>query len=134
MNVLNELNKYYKNVNKKKPELKSYKNTYTLEKRQDEALRIKKKYPNRVPIICERYTVGDPEIDRKKYLVPDDLSISNFIYVIRKRIKLKPENALYLFVNGKILNGTGLLAQIYEKNKDNDGFLYIKYTLENTFG
>jgi len=134
MNVLNELNKYYKNVNKKKPELKSYKNTYTLEKRQDEALRIKEKYPNRVPIICERYTVGDPEIDRKKYLVPDDLSISNFIYVIRKRIKLKPENALYLFVNGKILNGTGLLAQIYEKNKDNDGFLYIKYTLENTFG
>ena len=114
MNVLNELNKYYKNVNKKKPELKSYKNTYTLEKRQDEALRIKKKYPNRVPIICERYTVGDPEIDRKKYLVPDDLSISNFIYVIRKRIKLKPENALYLFVNGKILNGTGLLAQIYD--------------------
>ena len=134
MNVLNELNKYYKNVNKKKPELKSYKNMYTLEKRQDEALRIKEKYPNRVPIICERYTVGDPEIDRKKYLVPDDLSISNFIYVIRKRIKLKPENALYLFVNGKILNGTGLLAQIYEKNKDNDGFLYIKYTLENTFG
>ena len=134
MNVLNELNKYYKNVNKKKPELKSYKNMYTLEKRQDEALRIKEKYPNRVPIICERYTVGDPEIDRKKYLVPDDLSISNFIYVIRKRIKLKPENSLYLFVNGKILNGTGLLAQIYEKNKDNDGFLYIKYTLENTFG
>lgn len=134
MNVLNELNKYYKNVNKKKPELKSYKNMYTLEKRQDEALRIKEKYPNRVPIICERYTVGDPEIDRKKYLVPDDLTISNFIFVIRKRIKLKPENALYLFVNGKILNGTGLLAQIYEKNKDNDGFLYIKYTLENTFG
>ena len=134
MNVLNELNKYYKNVNKKKPQLKSYKNTYTLEKRKNEALRIKEKYPNRVPIICERYTVGDPEIDRKKYLVPDDLSISNFIYVIRKRIKLKPENSLYLFVNGKILNGTGLLAQIYEKNKDNDGFLYIKYTLENTFG
>ncbi len=134
MNVLNELNKYYKNVNKKKPELKSYKNTYTLEKRKNEALRIKEKYPNRVPIICERYTIGDPEIDRKKYLVPDDLSISNFIYVIRKRIKLKPENSLYLFVNGKILNGTGLLAQIYEKNKDNDGFLYIKYTLENTFG
>ena len=134
MNVLNELNKYYKNVNKKKPELKSYKNTYTLEKRKDEALRIKEKYPNRVPIICERYTVGDPEIDRKKYLVPDDLSIANFMYVIRKRIKLKPENALYLFVNGKILNGTGLLAQIYEKKKDNDGFLYIKYTLENTFG
>ena len=134
MNVFNELNKYYKNVNKKKPEMNSYKSMYTLEKRQNEALRIKEKYPNRVPIICERYTVGDPEIDRKKYLVPDDLSISNFIYVIRKRIKLKPENALYLFVNGKILNGTGLLAQIYEKNKDKDDFLYIKYTLENTFG
>ncbi len=75
----------------KKPVSKDYKNTYAFEKRFEESKRIKEKYPDRIPIICERYTVGDPDIDRKKYLVPDDLSISNFLYVIRKRIKLEPE-------------------------------------------
>ena len=109
-------------------------NKFPFEKRKLESERVLAKYPNRIPIICERYTVGDPDIDRKKYLVPDDLSISNFLYVIRKRIKLEPEKALYMFVNGKILNGSGVLAQVYDINQDKDGFLYVKYTLENTFG
>jgi len=34
----------------------------------------------------------------------------------------------------KILLGSDLLGNIYEKNRDDDGFLYIKYTGENTFG
>ncbi len=134
MNIFKGINNYYDNINKKKPVSKDYKNTYAFEKRFEESKRIKEKYPDRIPIICERYTVGDPDIDRKKYLVPDDLSISNFLYVIRKRIKLEPEKALYMFVNGKILNGSGVLAQVYDINQDKDGFLYVKYTLENTFG
>ena len=134
MNIFNGMNKYYDNIKKKKPVLVNFKTNHAFEKRFLESKHINEKYPDRIPIICEKYTVGDPDIDRKKYLVPDDLSISNFLYVIRKRIKLEPEKALYLFINGKILNGSGLLAQVHEKNKDKDGFLYVKYTLENTFG
>ena len=35
-------------------------------------------------------------IDRK-FLVPDDLSFANFMYVIRKRVKLDTNTSLYLF-------------------------------------
>ena len=35
----------------------------------------------------------------KKYLVPVDLTIGQFIYVIRNRIEVTPEQALFLFVN-----------------------------------
>jgi len=34
-----------------------------------------------------------------RYLVPSDLTIGQFIYVIRKRIKLSPQQAIFVFVN-----------------------------------
>lgn len=40
-----------------------------------------------------------PTIDKKKYLVPADLTVGQFVYVIRKRIKLSPEKAIFIFVN-----------------------------------
>lgn len=130
--MFNNLKNYYKNIKKQNKE--TFKEKYSFEKRQQEAINIMNKYPNRIPVICERYLLNDPDIDRKKYLVPDDLSVSNFLYVIRKRIKLKPEEALYIFVNEKILTGSSFISHIYEDNKDKDGFLYVKYTMENTFG
>lgn len=42
------------------------------------------------------------DIDKKKYLVPSDLTCGQFVYVIRKRLKLPAEKAIFLFVNGVI--------------------------------
>ena len=68
------------------------------EKRRAEAERIRAKYPDRVPVICEKADRSDvPDIDKKKYLVPADLTVGQFQYVIRKRIKLAPEKALFVF-------------------------------------
>ena len=65
-----------------------------------QAERIRSKYPERVPVICEKDARSDiPDIDKKKYLVPADLTVSQFTWVIRKRIKLPPESAMFLFIN-----------------------------------
>jgi GABA(A) receptor-associated protein len=54
-----------------------------------------------VPVICERAGKSNvPLIDKKKYLVPQDLSIGQFMYVVRKRIKISPEKAVFIFVDG----------------------------------
>lgn len=88
-----------------------------------------------------------------RYLVPADLTVGQFVYVIRKRIKLSPEKAIFIFINN-VLPPTGtsipdnlynfiytsvyilaaLMSNIYEERKDADGFLYITYSGENTFG
>ncbi len=74
-----------------------------VEKRKSEAERIRSKYPDRVPVICEKADRSDiPDIDKKKYLVPSDLTVGQFHYVIRKRIKLAPEKALFLFCSNSI--------------------------------
>ena len=62
------------------------------EKRKSEAQRIRAKYMDRIPVICEKSDGSDiADIDKKKYLVPSDLTVGQFVYVIRKRIKLAPE-------------------------------------------
>ena len=126
--------KAYERYNLEKPIEKSFKDKYTFKKRLNESTNIVVKYPERIPIIVERFNKSLPEIDRKKYLAPSDLSVGNFMYVIRKRIKLQPERSLFLFFNDKLLPVNTLLGSAYNQHKDDDGFLYIKYCEETTFG
>lgn len=41
-----------------------------------------------------------------RYLVPGDLTVGQFVYVIRKRIKVNPEKAIFMFVKN-VLPPTG---------------------------
>ena len=113
----------------------TFKDDYNFEKRCQESKKIRDKYPDRIPIIVERDNNNDvPDIDKKKFLVPDNLTMGQFQYVIRKRIKVNPEKAIFLFTNGKLMPSSSLLSTIYGDNKDEDGFLYVTYSGENTFG
>ena len=86
-------------------------------------------------MICERANkTSIPNIDKKKYLVPADLTVGQFVYVIRKRIELPPEKAIFIFVNNQMPPTASMMSTIYEEQKSKDGFLYITYSGENTFG
>ncbi|KAM7262482.1 hypothetical protein ACFE04_000165 [Oxalis oulophora] len=105
------------------------------ERRQAEAGRIREKYSDRIPVIVEKAERSDvPDIDKKKYLVPSDLTVGQFVYVVRKRIKLSAEKAIFVFVKNTLPPTAALMSAIYEENKDEDGFLYMTYSGENTFG
>jgi GABA(A) receptor-associated protein len=113
----------------------TFKNEYSFEKRQSESLRIREKYPDRIPIIVQMSKSADlPSLDKHKYLVPQDLTIGQFVYVIRKRIKLKPEKALYVYLNNTLPATASLILNAYEQHKDLDGFLYFSVSGESTFG
>lgn len=114
----------------------SFKKKHSFEKRHTEAVRIREKFQDRVPVIVERVSNKNdiPMIDKQKYLVPDDLTVGQFVYIIRKRIKLAPEKALFVFIDRYLPPTSSLMSQLYIKHKDNDGFLYVTYSNENTFG
>ena len=132
--LLRRASNYLKHRQENQRETVTFQSKHSFLKRKEESDRILAKYPDRVPVICERITRRINELDRKKYLCPGDLSLANFMYVIRKRMKLEPEKAIYLFINDKLCPTSALLSQIYDENKDEDGFLYIKYDGESTFG
>ncbi|KAI3820523.1 hypothetical protein L1987_08071 [Smallanthus sonchifolius] len=113
----------------------SFKLEHPLERRQAEAARIREKYPDRIPVIVEKAERSNiPDIDKKKYLVPADLTVGQFVYVVRKRIKLSAEKAIFIFVKNILPPTAAMMSAIYEENKDEDGFLYMTYSGENTFG
>jgi GABA(A) receptor-associated protein len=116
-----------------------YKDEHPFTARTAQADRIKDKYPDRIPVIVERSdkssSVPDiADIGNRKYLVPGDLSVGQFVYVLRKRINLGPERAMFIFVGNKLPSPTTSMASLYDDMKDPDGFLYVKYSGENTFG
>jgi len=107
----------------------------SFEERNKESIAIRKKYPERYPIIVEKHTSCElPTIDKCKYLVPKDMPFSQFIFIIRKRINLRPETAIFLTVNGNLITGSTPIDRVYKENVNKDGFLYVVYTSENTFG
>ena len=115
----------------------SFKSSNPFEKRLEESNRIRNKYPDRIPLVCEKSDQKDinlPKIDKCKFLVPLNLSIGQLLLIIRSRIKLSSEKAIFLFINGTIPPSTETINTIYENFKDPDGFLYINYASENVFG
>ena len=55
-----------------------------------------------------------PDLDNKKYLVPKDLTIGQFFFIIRKRINLKPEEGLYFFINNQMPLLSATMGSIYQ--------------------
>lgn len=113
-----------------------FQRTYSFRDRSLEASNVLNNYPDRKPIVCERVHNQPhlPEIDKHKYLVPNELTLGQFMYVIRRRLKLGPEEALYFIINGRFLPTASIIGQIYYEERENDGFLYIQYAKENVFG
>jgi GABA(A) receptor-associated protein len=116
----------------------SFKQIHTAQTRKEEAQRIFTKFPGRIPIIVERAasaTKTMPLIDKQKFLVPADLTLGQFTFVIRKRIELSSDKALFLFINNTLPTTGSLIREIYAHHYDQeDGFLYVTYCGENTFG
>ena len=52
------------------------------------------------------YCIDSLNGDEYRYLVPADLTVGQFVYVVRKRIKLGAEKAIFIFVKN-ILPPTG---------------------------
>ena len=122
------------------PSISNYKKSTPLEERKKKSFKMTSLYPDRVPVIIEMspssasyssYTTASHKI---KYLVPHDVTMGQFIKILRDKLKLEPSVALFFFINNKVFPITSLIGNIYKENADEDGFLYIEFCEESTFG
>jgi GABA(A) receptor-associated protein len=138
-----------------------YKHEHSLEQRRFESERIRRRYPDRIPVIVQPLSSSSPSssilstslfrsfssssscneitltrLENEKFLVPSELSFGQFAYNIRRRLRLRAEHALFFYIGvyGKqpILSST--MEMLYNENKDTDGFLYVCYADEKVFG
>jgi len=113
----------------------SFEKKYSFDKRLKEVASLAKRYPARIPVVIESTDDNQPAITKNKYLVPMDLSVSQFIYVIKKYITMNKQDAIFVFTKvGSIPPSSWSMSQLYDSYKSNDNFLYLYYSVENTFG
>jgi microtubule-associated protein 1 light chain len=97
----------------------------------------KNKVLNRVPIVL----IKDPNcknfqgFDKMNKLYPDYAKMADFMLMIKQKLNLDPEDALFFLVNGKkIVLGDEVMGNIYKQYKYNDGLLYIVFSDEKIWG
>ena len=106
--------------------------------RKQSSDKIKKEFPDKIPVIVEKdpraKTLND--IDKTKYLVPKEISVTQFSFMLRKRLQLKENDAFFLIAKCKYtIMGEYTMDDVYNKysGKD-DGYLYITYTSKEIWG
>ncbi len=114
----------------------NFKKALKLEERKAEFEKVLSSSSGKIPVIIEK----DPrskmeELGKSKFLVSPEMNVTQFEALIRKKLKISKESALFFVVNGKhAIVGTQLFSEIYQKFKEEDGFLYIAYSDEQIWG
>jgi len=114
----------------------SFREINSLEKRKLEFDRIKKKYPDRVPVIVEKFT-GDkylPFFLKNKYIVPENTTVGQLLYMVRNKLPIGANMALFFFIENMLPPTNIRIGELYDRHRDDDGFLYAVVTSEATFG
>ncbi len=105
----------------------------SLDKRKARSYSLRRLYPDRVPVIISPPAQTKREVS--KYLVPFDTTVASMLNILRTRLTLSATEAIYLCTTGgTMLAGSQSIGEIYNRDKAEDGFLYLKYCYENVFG
>lgn len=115
-----------------------FQSDFSHQERMEESIRVRAKHPSKVPVICELHPKDENHsahvLDKCKYLVNEDLTVAQFTHVIRNKIKLDKNVAIFILVNGHMASASQTMNTLYSRYKQTDGFVYIYYSFENVFG
>ena len=112
---------------------------YSFEQRETQSAKIRAQFPDRVLVILEpapRTTTALVSGNIKtKFLVPGEQTVGKFIANFRSQLKLPQEQGIYLFTLENTLPAVSMtMSQLDSQHRSKDGFLYLVYSGENTFG
>lgn len=94
--------------------------------------KLQEQQPDRIPVIIE---YQKPFVNGERFLVPPDLNGAQFIYMLRRRLRIDPTETVFLFCGGCLIDTNATIRSLYERHRDlEDSFLYVYYAFENAFG
>ena len=108
----------------------------TLEDRKLYSTKLITKYPDRIPVVIQPHSklLKTAKIEKNKYLMPRNIKITEMMVIFRTIIKIDSSKAIFIFVNNSLIPMRDTVEELYNTYKEQDGFLYITYAYENTFG
>ena len=67
-------------------------------------------------------------------MVSETLTLAELLYSIRKTLKLKKTEGLYLYISDRLPPLNLSIGQLYLRSVETDGFLYITYMTQEDKG
>ncbi|CAH0549557.1 unnamed protein product [Brassicogethes aeneus] len=105
--------------------------------RKEEVLAIRNRFPTKIPVIVQRFYKEThlPQLDKSKFLVPQEITMSQFQTIIRNKMRMNQNQSLYLLVNNRTMMSLSTsMSEVYSEHAGTDGFLYITYASQEVFG
>jgi GABA(A) receptor-associated protein len=97
--------------------------------------RLQSKFPNSIFAFVSQGPRSElPPLDKHKYIVPKDLTVGQFLFVLRRRMKLPPEKALFVFIDNNLPVSSQTMGELYAQHKSRDGVIRLVCTSESVFG
>ena len=112
--------------------MENFKSEVSLEKRKFQTREILKRHPDRIPVFV--YKKGSAAITKHKYLVPRDITVAQFMCILRKNINITSDKGIFIFVDNVLPPNSSLMSTLYMQHADEDGYLYITFAQESVFG
>ncbi len=127
--------------------MSDFRKRFNFEERKAITDKIIGKYEDKCPI----YLSFDSHLNLKslknynRYIVTNNLTLSQFLLIVKKKINFDATESLTLFIEIYDKNSSNIkdtivaplsssIASIYDNNKNDDGFLYMRLVKENVFG
>lgn len=127
--------------------MSSYKKSVSFTARREATKNIINKYPDKCPIYLsfdnKLILKHRPGTNFNKYIINNSITVGQYLSILKRRIEMSDKLSVTLFINvykdDKLVNTilpqlAMTLGEVYEHNKDQDGFLYMHLIGENTFG
>ena len=112
---------------------KEFKERLSLEERKQQSANILTKYPSSVPVFIDSSSMHKM-IDKPRFVIPDGFTIGQLMTSIRARMKMNAATALFVFIDNQLIPVTSVISSLYVSHKDEDGYMYVCCSEENTFG
>jgi hypothetical protein len=118
---------------------RGFRATTSRRERAATAARLRTLHPGHVPVVCE-IGARDLVMSKAKFVTSETMTVGEFTHVIRPRLSLNGKalgaySALLLFTeDGRIPPATNTLGDVYRAHANEDGLMYLRVSVENTFG
>jgi GABA(A) receptor-associated protein len=114
----------------------SFKSEMDCQARKLKSRSLMQRHANHFPIYIEgAKEAGSFTPYSAKVVIDRRILGCHFFTMMRDQMKVEPEIAINFFLNGRYkLTGDRQMGEVYDRYKDEDGFLYIAYTEQASMG
>ena len=104
---------------------------------EEYALKLRKQHTNRIPVLIWDIASQDIRFTKstRRFMVQQDTTLGQLMYILRKRISLNSDEGLFVFVGNPpvMVSNSESISIIHDKYQE-DGFLKLTLSKESTFG